>query len=91
MIWASGTHYQSNNMTVDIAAAIIGFVTGLGGLGVAVYTAAKSAKKTEVETLRIIIETQAQQISKMQSRIAELETENEELKAQLKKRKGWDV
>jgi len=67
--------------------AIMGIITGLGGLLYSLYNAQTQAKKTEVDILRVIIEEQDKEITQLRDRLAaqavkitKLEAQNEKLR-----------
>lgn len=63
--------------------AIGGFISGVVGVLIAVYTAANSAKATEVESLRCIIQSLQDENTRMSERLTAKDTRIEELEGEV--------
>ena len=64
---------------IETIAAIVGFITGIGGLIVAWRTSRASAKKDEVDALCAIIETLRDEVDRWQGMYNELAEKYEQL------------
>jgi predicted nuclease with TOPRIM domain len=68
---------------LEIIAAIVGVVTGLGGLAVSFRTARSTVRKSEIETLDMMISRLQEENRRLCGRVDDLEGDNKKLRQEL--------
>jgi predicted RNase H-like nuclease (RuvC/YqgF family) len=78
---------QAQSIAVIIG-AIVAAVTGIGALAVSIWSARRSAKKDDLDALRVIIDAQGKTIAELRAEIERKEKRIEELESEVFELRG---